>query len=181
MTSQHAIQLVTRDHAETQGLGERLGRWVRRGDVVLLHGDLGAGKTTLAQGIARGLAVQGAVQSPTFTLIHEYEGRSGDGQPVRLYHLDLYRLAGTDELDSFGFDDYLAPVDGVSLIEWPERATGHLPDRYLLVHLEHDGEGQRRLTIDWVPPGAADADRLNALRGTLLGPLPTAGAGGQSR
>jgi tRNA threonylcarbamoyladenosine biosynthesis protein TsaE len=172
--SEDKLRLLSASEQQTHDVGERLGRWLRQGDVVLLHGDLGAGKTRLAQGIARGLAVDSVVHSPTFGLVHEYDGRSGDGEPVRLYHLDLYRLAGPNELDSFGFDDYLPPADGISLIEWPERAVDRLPDRYLLVHLEHAGERQRRLTIEVVPHDAAHNARLEALRRDLDGPVQPA-------
>ncbi len=163
------LRLLSASEQQTRDVGEYLGRWLRRGDVVLLHGDLGAGKTTLVQGIARGLGVDDYVQSPTFSLVHEHEGYDGDGKPVRLYHLDLYRLSGETELDSFGFDDYLVPTDGISLIEWPERAVDRLPDRYLLVRLEHHGEDQRRLTIEGVPPDGTLRARLETLRGDLHG------------
>lgn len=157
------IIVCSANHAQTQGIGERLGRSLRAGDVVLLHGDLGAGKTTLAQGIARGLRIDDYVQSPTFTLVQEHDGVAGDGAPVRLYHLDLYRLTDPADLDSFGFDDYLEPADGVTVIEWPERAAGHLPERYLLVRLETTAAGERRLTFEPVPDRAAFADVLRAV------------------
>ena len=124
-------------------LGVRLGRRLRLGDVVLLHGDLGAGKTTLARGIARGLGVADPVQSPTFTLVAEYDARLADGSPARLYHLDLYRLTDPTELESFGYETYLAPTDGITLVEWPERAADHLPDAYLLVSIQHDGPARQ--------------------------------------
>ncbi|MGH2561228.1 MAG: tRNA (adenosine(37)-N6)-threonylcarbamoyltransferase complex ATPase subunit type 1 TsaE, partial [Thermomicrobiales bacterium] len=130
------VVVVSQGPDETREIGERLGRLLQRGDVVLLHGDLGSGKTTLTQGIARGLGIHDYVQSPTFTLVAEHEGRGADAAPVRLYHLDLYRLADELELESFGFDQYLAPVDGVTVIEWPERAGDWLPDRYILVRLQ---------------------------------------------
>jgi tRNA threonylcarbamoyladenosine biosynthesis protein TsaE len=136
-------------------LGVRLGRRLRRGDVVLLHGDLGAGKTTLAQGIARGLGVAGPVQSPTFTLVAEYDARLADGTPARLYHLDLYRLTDPEELDTFGYESYLAPADGVTLVEWPERAADRLPDAYLLISIMHDGPA-RRLRFQRVEPNELD-------------------------
>ncbi len=164
------IDLISSGAEQTRAIGERLGRRLGAGDLVLLHGDLGAGKTTLAQGIARGLGVAEPVQSPTFTLVNELDGRTPDGRPIRLYHLDLYRLAGDDaELDSFGFDDYLAPPDGVALVEWPERATGRLPDCYLLVRLESLGEGRRRLAIESIPPAGRYAARLGELRRELIG------------
>jgi tRNA threonylcarbamoyladenosine biosynthesis protein TsaE len=146
-----SIEFVTDSAEQTRELGARLGRLLRAGDVVLLHGDLGSGKTTLAQGIARGLGVRGYAHSPTFTLVAEHEGRTGDGEPIRLYHLDLYRLAGERDLDSFGWEDYLAPTDGVTVVEWPERAGSWLPEEYFLVRLEPVGADRRRLLVDAVP------------------------------
>jgi tRNA threonylcarbamoyladenosine biosynthesis protein TsaE len=146
--------IVTQSPEETREIGARIGRRLRRGDVVLLHGDLGSGKTTLTQGIARGLGVREFVQSPTFTLVAEHVGQSSDGLPEHLYHLDLFRLSDPAELESFGFDQYLAPVDGVTVVEWPERAGDWLPDRYLLVRLELLGPGARMLTLGSMPAGA---------------------------
>ena len=163
------IDLVSSSAEQTREIGARLGRRLRAGDLVLLHGDLGAGKTTLAQGIARGLGVEGYVQSPTFTLVNEHEGRTVDGRTARLYHLDLYRLAGEEDLESFGFDDYLAPADAVSLVEWPERAADRLPDTYLLVRLEPLAEGKRRLLIEPVPPAGRYAAWLAEVRRELAG------------
>lgn len=130
---------------EMQALGERLAQDLRTGDVLMLHGDLGAGKTTLTQGIAGGLGVDGAVQSPTFTLVREHRGRE-----MMLYHLDLYRLADPDELEGLGYEEYLDPPDGVSVIEWPERAGDWLPDRFTLVHIGHLGGDRRQVTIERV-------------------------------
>jgi len=112
---------------------------LQAGDVVLLHGDLGAGKTTLTQGIAAGLGVPVPVQSPTFTLVSEHRGTS-----LMLYHLDLYRLDDPAELESFGYETYLTPEDGVSVIEWPERTGDWLPDAFWLIRIAHLG-GDRRL------------------------------------
>ncbi len=98
----------------THALGEHLGRLLRPGDVVLLSGTLGAGKTALTQGIARGLGVAGPVSSPTFTILKEYAGR------IPLYHFDLYRIEDPDELEALGFGDYFYG-DGVSVLEWAER------------------------------------------------------------
>src|SRR5688572_8679462 len=130
---ENGIETASAD--ETRAFGERLAHHLRAGDVLLLQGDLGAGKTTLTQGIARGLGIDDYVQSPTFILVAEYDGRAADGSPLRLYHLDLYRLADAADLESFGFGDYLEPVDGVSVIEWPERAADELPETYLLIRL----------------------------------------------
>lgn len=123
-------------------LGRELASELDTGDVVLLHGDLGAGKTTLTQGVADGLGIQGPVQSPTFTLVREH-----DGTTMRLYHLDLYRLNDPDELEDIGYEVFINPPDGVSLIEWPERADTWLPERFLLIHIEHLGGDRRSVEI----------------------------------
>jgi tRNA threonylcarbamoyladenosine biosynthesis protein TsaE len=128
---------------EMQRLGKRLANELSAGDVLMLHGDLGAGKTTLTQGIATGLGVEGPVQSPTFTLVREHRGRD-----LALYHLDLYRLTDPDELEGLGYEVYLDPADGVSVIEWPERAGDWLPDRFTLVRIEHLGLDRRLVTIE---------------------------------
>jgi len=132
--------------AEMQHFGERIAAGLAIGDVLMLHGDLGAGKTTLTQGIAAGLGVDGTVQSPTFTLVREHRGRE-----MMLYHLDLYRLADPDELESLGYEVYLDPPDGVSVIEWPERAGDWLPDAFTLVQIDHLGGDRRRVTIERIP------------------------------
>lgn len=128
---------------EMQRLGERIAAGLVIGDVLMLHGDLGAGKTTLTQGIAAGLSVREPVQSPTFTLVREHRGRE-----LTLYHLDLYRLVDPDELESLGYEVYLDPPDGVSVIEWPERAGDWLPESFTVVRIDHLGGDRRRVTIE---------------------------------
>ena len=133
-----------------QRFGSAFSERLEPGDVVLLHGDLGAGKTTLTQGIATGLGVRDAVQSPTFTLVQEHEGKR-----LKLYHLDLYRLDDPSELESIGYETYLEPLDGVSVIEWPERAGDWLPERFWLIQIDHLGEDRRRLEVRWVSLSSA--------------------------
>jgi len=128
---------------EMQRLGEMIAAGLGVGDVLMLHGDLGAGKTTLTQGIAAGLGVREPVQSPTFTLVREHRGRE-----LTLYHLDLYRLVDPDELESLGYEVYLDPPDGVSVIEWPERAGDWLPESFTVVRIDHLGGDRRRVTIE---------------------------------
>lgn len=125
--------------------GQQVGAALRAGDVVLLHGDLGAGKTTLAQGIARGLGIDGPVQSPTFGLVSEHSGTDDEGTPVRLYHLDLYRLESSGELEDLGYEQFIAPTSAISLVEWPERAEDWLPERFLLLRIEHTPGGGRTI------------------------------------
>ena len=144
-----SITIESHSPEETRALGARLGALLRAGDSVLLRGTLGAGKTQLAQGIARGLGVGGVVRSPTFTLINEYD----DGR-LPLYHMDLYRLEGEGELASIGLDDYVG-ADGVLLVEWPERAAGHFPADALRVTLDPRGPGERAITLEAGGPRAA--------------------------
>lgn len=136
------IELIAEGAEETRRIGEAIGRWAPEGLVLLLHGDLGAGKTTLTQGLARGLGVDEPIQSPTFTLVAEHQGTG-----LRLFHLDLYRLAGPDELESLGFDQFLEPEGAVAVIEWPERAGGWLPGSYVLIELGQAGPDCRRVTL----------------------------------
>jgi tRNA threonylcarbamoyladenosine biosynthesis protein TsaE len=145
---------ITQSVEETWALGERLGSLLGPGDCVALRGDLGAGKTALAQGIARGLGVAEPVSSPTFALVHEYAGR------VPVHHLDVYRLRGPEELDDLSWDDLLA-AGGVLLIEWPERIEAALPRDRLEVALEWVDAERRRVEVRAVGPTATA--RLAAL------------------
>ena len=125
---------------ETETAGEHLGQTLTAGDVVLLFGDLGAGKTAFVRGLARGVGANpDEVSSPTFTIVQEYTGRS-----ATLYHVDLYRLE-TAEIDDLGLDD-LVSCDGIVAIEWAERWKGR-PDDVTEVRLEHRGEDRRAIHI----------------------------------
>jgi tRNA threonylcarbamoyl adenosine modification protein YjeE len=122
--------------------GEAFGRAAHPPLVVTLAGELGAGKTTLAQAICRGFGVTEEVTSPTYALVHEYHARAG-----RVFHLDLYRLKSPDELTNIGWDDVLAAHDALVLIEWPERAGAELPADHVPIDLEYapDDDGVRIL------------------------------------
>jgi tRNA threonylcarbamoyladenosine biosynthesis protein TsaE len=139
--------------AETRAFGERIGRQLRAGDVVTLSGELGSGKTVLAQGIAAGLGVDEPVTSPTFALVHEYRGR------LPVWHLDLYRLSAPQERIDLSWDDLLAG-GGVLLIEWPERITAALPPERLDAALRDTGDDTREITL--LPRGASLRRRLRA-------------------
>jgi len=134
---------VTENAEATRVFGERLGRQLSPGDVVALYGGLGSGKTTLAQGICRGLGVREVVNSPTFTIVNEYRGRC----PV--YHLDCYRLEGAEDLLALGCEEYFYG-DGVCLVEWAEKAADVLPDRRFDVRCTHLGVGRREIVIETV-------------------------------
>jgi tRNA threonylcarbamoyladenosine biosynthesis protein TsaE len=132
------IRLFSRGAGDTTEIGRAIGRQLESGDVVVLSGPLGAGKTTLTQGIAEGLGVDDYVTSPTFTLVNEYRSRQGKA----LYHVDLYRTSGSAEALDLGLDEYLGLADlppGVAVLEWAERALDALPATYLLVRLERGG------------------------------------------
>jgi tRNA threonylcarbamoyladenosine biosynthesis protein TsaE len=106
---------ISHSPAETESLGETFGRAAKMGFVFALSGDLGAGKTQLVKGLARGLGISARVHSPTFTLVNEY----GDGR-LKLFHLDLYRLETREQILSAGIEEFLSP-DGVAVVEWAER------------------------------------------------------------
>ena len=136
--------------AAMAGFGRALARQLRVGDVIALRGDLGAGKTTLARGILHGLGLAGEAPSPTFTLVQSYAPPE-----VRLpvSHVDLYRLADTQEAEELGLDEALAT--GALLIEWPERLGGWLWPQALILDIEGAGSAARRLTAQvpdaWKP------------------------------
>ena len=133
---------ISHSPAETEALGERWGQLAQHGLVLALSGDLGAGKTQLVKGLARGLGVTSRVHSPTFTLVNEYSGGR-----LRLFHLDLYRLETPAQIQSAGVEEFLQP-DGVAVIEWAERLGGETAARLVRVNLEITGETERTITYD---------------------------------
>ncbi|MCC6944269.1 MAG: tRNA (adenosine(37)-N6)-threonylcarbamoyltransferase complex ATPase subunit type 1 TsaE [Thermomicrobiales bacterium] len=133
---------------ETRAAGASLAAQLVPGDVLLLHGDLGAGKTTLTQGLLAGLGVDAPVSSPTFVLVSDYAGHVASGEPVAIHHIDLYRLNEPSELDSTGYFDLIDETGGLLIVEWPERAASCLPERYVLVTIDFAGEDARTITID---------------------------------
>ncbi|HMP81926.1 MAG TPA: tRNA (adenosine(37)-N6)-threonylcarbamoyltransferase complex ATPase subunit type 1 TsaE [Verrucomicrobiota bacterium] len=135
---------ISHNPADTQSLGETWGRAAVRGQVIALTGDLGAGKTQLVRGIARGLGVTSRVHSPTFTLVNEYTGGR-----LALFHLDLYRLETAEQILSAGIEEFLQP-DGVAVIEWAERLAN---DEFRMTNLRRVnirilGETERRITYE---------------------------------
>lgn len=126
---------------ETSRLGVILGEIAEPGDIICLEGDLGAGKTTLTQSIAKGLDISKEyyVTSPSFAILHEYEGR------IPLFHMDFYRLGGEDEVIDLGFEDYFYGV-GLTVIEWPSRAYGVIPEGFLTVTIKMENNS-RSLTL----------------------------------
>jgi len=148
---------VTRSEQETEALARELAGTLQAGDVVLLSGDLGAGKTTFVRGLAQGLGIDPEdVSSPTFTLLHEYRGGG-----LTLYHADLYRLDQT-ATDDLGLEE-TGVRDGVLAIEWPDRLSHELP-RARLVRLEIVGEGSRRITVEPEPPTTNHEPTTHSIR-----------------
>lgn len=148
-----ALWVTTYSPDETRILGASLGPLLLPGDVISLGGDLGAGKTTLVQGIAASLGVPGFVTSPTFTIVHEYEGR------YPIVHLDVYRLNSIQEVLDLGFDELLDP-GAILLLEWGEAVGPLLPNKYLEINIgrssNHDSDNERPFQfrphgIEWIP------------------------------
>lgn len=131
--------MITHSAQETRKLGEKLANRLNPGDVVLLEGDLGAGKSELARGVARGLGIEGAVPSPSFTILNAYdEGR------CPLYHFDWYRIEDANEIYEMGMEEQLGG-DGIALIEWSERAEECLPKRLLRITIKTLDENTREM------------------------------------
>jgi len=133
------MDFFSRSPEQTRSIGMRLGGALQVGDVICLQGDLGVGKTTFVQGVAKGWGSLDSVSSPTFIIVNVYR-RADQGQ---LFHMDAYRLDSTPEAEQLDLDSMLA--QGPLLIEWPERINGLVPDERLWVQLEHIDEEEREL------------------------------------
>jgi len=129
------INVKTVSVEDTMNLGYRLGKALRKGDVVCIDGDLGAGKTAFTKGIARGLGITEHVTSPTFTIVNEYNA------PIPLYHFDVYRIADCEEMFEIGFDEYIEG-DGVVVIEWANVIKDILPKNHIQVDIKQDADDQ---------------------------------------
>lgn len=131
----------TRSPEETRAFGRSLAQKLQPGDVLLLWGNLGAGKSEMTRGIAEGLGVSGPVTSPSFTILNVYD----DGR-IPLYHFDWYRLESAEELYEMGMDEYLGG-DGVAVVEWPSQCPEAIPETYLSVELKPVGDTEREITL----------------------------------
>jgi tRNA threonylcarbamoyladenosine biosynthesis protein TsaE len=150
------FQLTTRTADETQKLGQTIGKWIERPLVIGLTGDLGSGKTAFVQGLAEGLEVPGQyyITSPTFTLINEYPGR------LPLFHIDLYRLEDSSDLQDLGLDELLYD-QAVFAIEWAEKMSDELPTGHLAMTFEITAEDYRKINL--IAYGQDPADLVKAL------------------
>lgn len=135
---------VSVSESETEAIGAEIARMCPRGSVILLDGDLGAGKTVFTRGFARELGIDEPVSSPTYTIVQEYDLPDRG----RLYHLDLYRISGVQAALAFGVDEFLNDPSSYALVEWPERITGIIPGNAIKIRLKHTGESQREISVE---------------------------------
>lgn len=143
---------ITKNQEETIAVGEKLGKLLKPGDVVLLTGDLSAGKTTFTKGIGKAIGVKKIINSPTFTIVKEYRG-----DEFTLYHLDLYRLDGLNQ--DFDLEEYVQS-DGICVIEWPYQVKELIPDEYIKVSLKLTGESNRSIEITFVGDRYKDLEEV---------------------
>lgn len=136
-----ALRLISHNPEQTQSLGAQLGELAQVGDVLLLSGTLGSGKTCLTQGIAWGLGVKEYASSPSFVIVREHHGR------FPLYHVDLYRLDRIEEIADLGLDEYLYG-DGICVVEWAEKGLAVLPQENLFIKLDYISDTERRLNLE---------------------------------
>lgn len=151
--------------ADMEALGARVARWFRSrhsGGVIYLHGDLGAGKTTLARGFLHALGHRGAVKSPTYTLVESYQLPDG----VTVHHFDLYRLGDPAELEYIGIRDLVAPAD-ISLIEWPSQGAGMLPPADIDLYIDYSDQAR---AVRIAAAGSLGAELVAQLRCERHGP-----------
>ena len=149
------------DEKSLKRLGYCLGRLLCAGDVILLRGEMGAGKSVLTRAAAAGMGVTGPVPSPTFTILNIHEGTE-----IKLYHFDLYRLESADALWEMGLEEYIPSSDGATFIEWPQMAEEAMPEDVLEIEIAYAQEGLAR-SVTLTPVGGFDAARLEALEKML--------------
>ncbi|MGV3267005.1 tRNA (adenosine(37)-N6)-threonylcarbamoyltransferase complex ATPase subunit type 1 TsaE [Cytobacillus pseudoceanisediminis] len=133
------FEFISKKPEDTMAFSERLGSLLQPGDVLALEGDLGAGKTTFTKGLAKGLNITRNVNSPTFTIIKEYQGR------LSLYHMDVYRVE--DSFEDLGFDEYFEG-NGVTVVEWAHLVKEQLPEELLTIYLYLDDNDSRKLVLE---------------------------------
>jgi tRNA threonylcarbamoyladenosine biosynthesis protein TsaE len=156
------LDFISHSEAQTRRLGARLGKLVQAGQIVALLGDLGTGKTRLAQGFGEGLDVlpDEVINSPTFTFVNQYQGR------LTYYHIDLYRLTNATEAETLGLDDYFFG-DGVCLIEWADRLAATIPPDRLEIELYHLNDTKRRIVVRAY--GVEHSELLEAFKSATFG------------
>jgi tRNA threonylcarbamoyladenosine biosynthesis protein TsaE len=128
--------IVSSSEDKTFNIGYKLGTLIRKGDIVCLTGDLGAGKTTMTKAIAKGLKIDEYITSPTFTIVHEYEGRE------KLYHFDVYRVGSVEEMEDIGYEEYFYS-EGVCVIEWANLIEEIIPENHLWINIKYGPNNER--------------------------------------
>lgn len=166
------LDFITHSASQTVRIGQRLGRHMHPGDVALLMGEVGVGKTHLVKGMALGLGSTDLVTSPSFVLVNEYQGYwtppgSAEQQsaPVPIYHIDLYRIEDPSELMTIGIEEMMDDA-GICLVEWAERAAHWMPGEHLAIHMQHLDETKRVLRM--VPYGQRYHMLLDAFKNTTF-------------
>ncbi|MBE6375234.1 MAG: tRNA (adenosine(37)-N6)-threonylcarbamoyltransferase complex ATPase subunit type 1 TsaE [Lentisphaerae bacterium] len=137
-------KIISHSESETAEFARNLATTLPMGSVLTLNGDLGAGKTVFARGFARGLGIDEAVSSPTYTIVQEY---LLPDEKHRLYHLDLYRISGAEAALAFGVDEFLNDPKAVALVEWPERIGDVIPENAIKIDIRHLNENEREITL----------------------------------
>jgi len=150
-----SLEILSNSAEQTRKIGMKLGELAAAGDVIFLVGPLGAGKTCLTQGIARGLGIHEYTASPTFVLVREYQGK------LPLYHIDLYRLDRIEEVTQLGLDDYLYG-NGVCVVEWADKGLSVLPEEHLLIEMQIVSPMKRKLSF--MPKGTRYSEMLSKLK-----------------
>jgi tRNA threonylcarbamoyladenosine biosynthesis protein TsaE len=157
------IEIKTFSADETTDMGLKLGRALKKGDVVCLDGDLGVGKTAFTKGIAKGLGIKGYVTSPTFTIVNEYTA------VIPLYHFDVYRIADCEEMFEIGFEEYIEG-DGIVVIEWANSIKDILPENRIQINIKKDKKDQdaRIIFMDFMGEKYEDRQGVIFKKGTRL-------------
>lgn len=140
-------EIVSHSSEETKKFAQQLAANLKGGEVIALKGDLGAGKTTFTQGLAKGLGIKERIQSPTFVLLKEHEVKSKKLKVKSLIHIDCYRLKSANDALSIGLTDYLSKRDTICVIEWAEKIKKILPKNTIYIKLEHIKENSRKIVI----------------------------------
>lgn len=136
------VKFISSSASETESIGKKLAQKLKGTEVIALFGGLGAGKTAFTRGLSEGLGFEDGVSSPTFALVHEYEGK------FPIFHFDMYRVTSYDDLYSTGFFDYIG--NGILVIEWSENIEALLPDDAIRITIESISENERKITISGV-------------------------------
>ncbi len=134
------MEYISNSEMDTMKLGKKIASQLKRGDIIILLGDLGSGKTKLTEGILSYFGLQNEISSPTFTIVNEY-----DTEKLKIFHLDLYRLADIDEFFAIGGEEYFEK--GASIIEWGEMLEGYIPKKYLKLEFSRDNVNENRRII----------------------------------